>query len=98
MAVKKVFERTQDRAWLAKIFPKLSPYLYWWMTVRDPDGDDLAGWGNGYESGLDDSPRWDHITRAGNAYFPMPLEATELNALLVNEWRSVRPPRRGAAV
>ena len=59
------------------------------MTVRDPDGDGLAGWANGWESGLDDSPRWDHITRAGNAYYPAPLEATELNALLVNEWRSV---------
>jgi hypothetical protein len=89
MAAEKIFERTADREWLEGIYPRLMPYLDWWSTVRDPDGDGLAGWANGYESGLDDSPRWDHITRSGNAYFPAPLEATELNALLVNEWRSI---------
>ncbi len=89
MAADRVFSRTKDRQWLEQIYPRLAPYLNWWATVRDPDADGLAGWANGYESGLDDSPRWDHITRAGNAYYPAPLEATELNALLVNEWRSV---------
>jgi glycogen debranching enzyme len=89
MAAEKVFARTKDRAWLEGLYPRLMPYLNWWGTVRDPDGDGLAGWANGWESGLDDSPRWDHITRAGNAYYPAPLEAVELNALLVNEWRAV---------
>lgn len=89
MAAEKVFAQYPDRVWLKGIYPRLRPYLDWWSTVRDPDGDGLAGWANGFESGLDDSPRWDHITRAGNAYYPAPVEAVELNALLVNEWRAV---------
>jgi hypothetical protein len=89
MSVEKVYQRTGNRAWLERAWPVLVGYLRWWGTVRDPDGDGLAGWASGWESGLDDSPRWDHIPRSANTYFPAPVETVELNALLVNEWRTL---------
>jgi hypothetical protein len=89
MAVEKVYQRTSNRAWLEHAWPTLKGYLTWWGTVRDPDRDGLAGWASGWESGLDDSPRWDHIPRDQNTFFPAPVEAVELNALLVNEWRTM---------
>jgi len=90
MAIERVFQRTGDLNWIRKVLPVLVGYLTWWSIARDPDKDDLAGWGTAWESGLDDSPRWDHVSRGnGSTWFPQPLEATELNGLLVNEWRTV---------
>ena len=89
MAVEKVYERTGDLAWVARAWAPLKGGLNWWGTVRDPDQDGLAGWISGWESGLDDSPRWDHVPRDPFTFFPDVVDATELNALLVNEWRTM---------
>ncbi len=89
IAVELVHQRDKNDQWLRQTLPKLVAYLQWWHIARDPDHDDLAGWGCGWESGLDNSPRWDHVAQAGKLWFPAPVEATELNALLVQEWRAV---------
>lgn len=90
MAVEKVYARTGNLAWLRRVWPQLHGYLHWWHIARDPDADSLAGWASGWESGLDDSPRWDHVPRSGpGGFFPAPVEAVELNALLVNEWNTL---------
>jgi len=89
MAVEKTYQRIGNLRWLERAWPALKGCLTWWGTVRDPDQDGLAGWASGWESGLDDSPRWDHIPRDHNTFFPAPVEAVELNALLVNEWRTM---------
>lgn len=89
LAVEKIYERAGDLDWVRRAWPTLNGYLNWWAIARDPNQNGLAGWSSGWESGLDDSPRWDHIPRDHNTFFPGVVEAVELNALLVNEWRTM---------
>lgn len=89
LAVDRVLRRTRDEQWAHALLPKLVAYLDWWHIARAPDAGHLAGWGNPWESGLDNSPRWDHIPRTEKQNFIQPVAATELNALLVQEWRIV---------
>lgn len=72
-----------DRAWLRKLYPKLTRYLEWDFThrVKAPDG--LAQWkidGNPLsrsgESGMDNSPRFDKAVGLG---------AVDFNAFLSQE-------------
>ena len=54
-----VYERSQDRAFLEAIYPKLIAYHDWFDRRRDPDGDKLVCLIHPWESGGDALPRWD---------------------------------------
>lgn len=73
-AVERVFEQTQDRAWLKRLLPKLTSYYDWLQRVRDPDRDHLISIITGFESGIDQSPAYDQALgikpdRQGDAAF-----------------------------
>ena len=61
-----VYEKTGDKDWLARAYPRLKAYLEWDFANRDRDGDGLLEWMidpdpncRSGESGLDNSPRFD---------------------------------------
>ncbi|MBL1101763.1 amylo-alpha-1,6-glucosidase [Streptomyces coffeae] len=58
-AVWKIHQVSPDRAYLARVYPKLVAAQRWWFTGSDPDGDGLPEYLHPYSSGLDDSPVWD---------------------------------------
>jgi hypothetical protein len=49
----------EARAFAAEALPKLRDWHRWLSTVRDPDGNGLVQVHHGWESGMDNSPRWD---------------------------------------
>jgi len=58
-AVCKVYEKSGDKKFLEKIYPKLWHYTRYLLNDRDPRGNHLIGIINPDESGEDDSPRFD---------------------------------------
>ncbi|TMN71467.1 alpha-glucosidase [Pseudoalteromonas sp. S1727] len=44
-AVWQVYEYTNDKQWLAEIFPKLVSYRNWWLTNRDHNGNGVPEYG-----------------------------------------------------
>jgi len=54
-----VYEKSQDRAFLEQLYPRLVAYQEWFDRRRDPDGDHLVCLIHPWETGLDASPRWD---------------------------------------
>lgn len=54
-----VYERSQDRAFLDTLYPKLVAYHDWFDRRRDPDGDHLVCLIHPWETGGDALPRWD---------------------------------------
>ncbi len=59
VAANLVFERSNDRAFLGKIYPQLSKYHDWFDRRRDPDQDGLVCIIHPWEAGGDVLPRWD---------------------------------------
>jgi hypothetical protein len=51
-------------AWVARIYPKLLASHRWWRDARDPDGSGLVAIVHPWESGTDNSARWDAALRA----------------------------------
>jgi glucosylglycerate hydrolase len=49
----------EARAFAREAVPKLAAWHRWLATVRDPDGQGLVQIHHGWESGMDNSPRWD---------------------------------------
>jgi hypothetical protein len=49
----------EARAFAAEAVPKLAAWHRWLSTARDPDGQGLVQIHHGWESGMDNSPRWD---------------------------------------
>lgn len=49
----------QARELAREAVPKLAAWHRWLSTVRDPDGNGLVQIHHGWESGMDNSPRWD---------------------------------------
>jgi putative isomerase len=72
-ATLKVYQTTQDRAFLEEMYGPLVRLFNWWMGMNDDDSDGLAQYNHPYSSGLDDSPLWD---------YGMPVESPELNTYL----------------
>ena len=65
--------RGGDDARLARVFareavPRLAAWHRWLGTARDPDGTGLVQIHHGWESGMDNSPRWD------DAYAAVPVD------------------------
>ena len=54
-----VFEHSQDREFLAAIYPKVEKYHDWFDRRRDPDHDGLVCIIHPWEAGGDAPPRWD---------------------------------------
>lgn len=59
IAAEAVYQKSQDRAFLELLYPRLTAYHEWFDRRRDPDGDHLVSLIHPWESGLDASPRWD---------------------------------------
>jgi neutral trehalase len=53
----RIYEMTNDRAYLAKVYPNLKNFNQWWYSKRKMDNG-LFFWDNRFESGLDNSPRF----------------------------------------
>ena len=68
--VRAVAERRDDGtvrevdAAIAELYPRLAAWHRWLHTARDPDGTGLVTVFHPWESGLDNSPRWDHALAA----------------------------------
>ncbi|MFX1286465.1 MAG: amylo-alpha-1,6-glucosidase [Promethearchaeota archaeon] len=62
MAVHHIFETTKDIEFIQNVVPKLELY-YKFLTKRDHDNDSLLAILHSWESGWDDSQRWDKLYR-----------------------------------
>ena len=54
----------EARAFAREAVPRLAAWHRWLATVRDPDGQGLVQIHHGWESGMDNSPRWDEAYAA----------------------------------
>lgn len=59
VAARLVYQRSNDRAFLEMIYPKVLAYHDWYDRRRDPDGDHLVTLIHPWEAGGDALPRWD---------------------------------------
>lgn len=59
IAAEKVYQISQDKAFLAKIYEAEVTYHRWFDRRRDPDNDHLVSLIHPWEPGCDASPRWD---------------------------------------
>ncbi len=65
IAAEKVYQRSQNRRFLEKIYSAVADYHRWFDRRRDPDNDHLVSLIHPWEAGWDASPRWDdpmHLT------------------------------------
>lgn len=75
----RLFERTGDRSLIEDLYGPLERWNRWWFAKRDEDGDGLLEYGEGVESGWDNSPRWDQGR----------VEPVDLNSFLVVQMESL---------
>ncbi len=63
LAVKAILDadRVAGEAFAAETFDAWLAWHRWLVTARDPDGDGLVEIHHGWESGMDNSPRWDPV-------------------------------------
>ncbi len=73
LALWEVYCATGDRALLADIYPALARYDRWFEACRDEDHDHLFAFVHRWETGWDNSPRWDG---------GFDVEPVEVNALI----------------
>lgn len=73
LALWEVYAATGDRALLADVYPALARYDRWFEACRDEDGDHLFAFVHRWETGWDNSPRWDG---------GFDVEPVEVNALI----------------
>ena len=67
MAVEEVYNKTGDKEFVREMLPKLKGYYNYLHDKRDPDGDNLVSIIHPWESGWDNSQRWDEtLGVAGN--------------------------------
>lgn len=59
MAVEEVYKKTGDKEFVKEMLPKLKGYYNYLHDKRDPDGDNLISIIHPWESGWDNSQRWD---------------------------------------
>lgn len=79
-----LYQKTNDKEFLAKSLPILKKYLLWAVRERDVNQNGLLEWATNYanvtcrcdESGLDNSPRFDT---------PYPLDAVDFTTYLAND-------------
>ena len=61
LALEEVYNKTKDKAYLREMLPKLTRYYDYLHNKRDPDGDSLISILHPWESGWDNSQRWDPV-------------------------------------
>lgn len=94
-AITKVFEVTQDTAFVRDIYAKLKKYHQWWYNFRDHDSNGLCEYGStdgsrvaaAWESGMDNAVRFDEATMLTNpdGGYSLNQESVDLNAYLYAE-------------
>jgi len=63
LAVQRIFELTRDEAYLKEVLPKLERYYDFLHRTRNRAGDGLLSIVHSWESGWDNSQRWDSLYR-----------------------------------
>lgn len=61
LAVNEIYENTQDNEFLVQVLPKLQTYYRFLSRTRDHDKDSLLSIIHSWESGWDNSQRWDAL-------------------------------------
>lgn len=57
----RIDEKSPDLAFLGRVYPKVVKYHEWMARERDPENEGLPIIYHPWESGVDDSPRWDPL-------------------------------------
>jgi len=65
-AVREIARRTSDLGFVRGVFEPLRRYYSWLAARRDPDGDGLVSIIHPWESGWDNSQRWDELAGFGD--------------------------------
>lgn len=86
LAVNKIFETTHDKEFLVKILPKLEKYYQYLSKNRDHDNDGLLSIIHSWESGWDNSQRWDNLYKVKNG---RKQEIDRQKALVIKEYQKV---------
>lgn len=73
IAVEAILKKRIDLPFLETVYPKLYRYHQYLLTARDPDQEGLAFILHPWESGLDNSPRWQPLLDA------MPVSPEQVN-------------------
>lgn len=93
-----MLSRAWDEGFAKRALSALVKYDEWFRAARDRDGDWLYSYLNPYETGWDDSPRWDEAVRSYGAgqrrcgyekCSMAPVEAVDLNSLVYLQRRVV---------
>lgn len=94
-AVWKIFEKTNDKAFVREMYPLLIKYHRWWYTNRDHDKNGLCEYGStdgtriaaAWESGMDNAVRFDRavMLQNHNGAWSLNQESVDLNAYLYAE-------------
>ncbi len=86
----RVAEITEDKAFLAEVFPSLHQFFErWFQRDMDRDGDGLPEWTNTTQSGYADNPAFARFRRWAQNADISKAETPDLGALLVGEGRSL---------
>lgn len=91
-AVERIFEVTQDTAFVKEMYPKLVDYYNWWFVDRDRDGNGIVEFGSTdgtlvaakWESGMDNAVRFDDtkIHPVNDHAWSFGQESVDLNGFL----------------
>ncbi len=91
----RVYEQSQDTAFLSELLPKIEAYHQWWYQFRDIDQNGLCEYGSTdgtliaakWESGMDNAVRFDssEILQAPSGGYSLNQESIDLNAYLFAE-------------
>ncbi len=94
-AVWEVYQATQDKDFIAELFPKLERYHAWWYKHRDHDKNGLCEYGStdgtliaaAWESGMDNAVRFDEAKMLQNdsVSWSINQESVDLNSYLYLE-------------
>lgn len=101
-AVDEIYSHTNDRAFLAEMYPKLLKYYKWWFQKRDHNRNGMCEFGAtdgtleaaAWESGMDNAIRFDGAKMLKNEGYDdawsLDQESVDLNAYLAFECKYLR--------
>ncbi|MDF1548175.1 MAG: trehalase family glycosidase [Bacteroidales bacterium] len=94
-AVWKIFEKSNDTAFIKEMYPKLIRYHNWWYTNRDVNKNGICEYGSTdgtliaakWESGMDNAVRFDNtkLLQSSPTAWSMNQESVDLNVFLQKE-------------
>ncbi|WP_242917232.1 MGH1-like glycoside hydrolase domain-containing protein [Pontibacter liquoris] len=94
-AIYKIYEKTNDKAFVEELLPKLLKYHAWWYANRDHDQNGLCEYGStdgtriaaAWESGMDNAVRFDKAVMLQNnaSAWSLNQESVDLNSYLYAE-------------